>query len=300
MKNGTCWLDEEGNPIQAHGGCIISHGGRYYWYGENKGGATLKSNAVGSRVDFNGFSCYSSEDMRSWKHEGIVLPAVHEENHELNPLNVGERPKVLYNTKTRTFALWFHVDRGGYDYARVGIALADHPAGPFEYQGSIRPVGRDSRDMFIFQDEDESAYLVCSSDWNSTTLICALNDSYTGLTGAMKMAFVEQYREAQVLIREKNTYYMFSSGCTGWAPNSMLYGIADSPMGVWKLMDNPCSGPHYRKTFYAQSANAFKLNGTWYMMLDHWNSRDLGSSGYSFLPIHIEKEYVEIPWVEEF
>jgi hypothetical protein len=295
MKNGTCWPDTDGNPIQAHGGCIISYKDRYYWYGENKGVKTIEG-----RVVFAGFSCYSSEDLHSWKNEGLVLSAVQEADHELNPANVGERPKVLYNKKNRTFVLLFHLDKRGYDYARVGIGVSENPTGPFVYQGSIRPNGRDSRDMFVFQDDDESAYLLSSSDWNSTTQICALNDAYTGLSGAAKMVFVEQYREAQVLIKEKDAYYMFSSGCTGWAPNSMLYGISKSPMGIWKLVDNPCSGPNYRKTFGGQTANAFKLKGQWYIMLDHWNPKDLGASGYSFLPIHIDGDYVEIPWTEEF
>ena len=37
MKNGTCWLDDQGKLIQAHGGMIIKFGDLYYWYGENKG-----------------------------------------------------------------------------------------------------------------------------------------------------------------------------------------------------------------------------------------------------------------------
>ena len=295
MKNGTCWLDTDGKPIQAHGGCIINHENRFYWYGENKGVKTENN-----RVEFAGFCCYSSTDMRSWKNEGVVLKALRENGHDLNPDNVGERPKVLYNKKNRQFIMLFHLDHRGYNYARVGVAVADKPTGPFEYKYNLRPAGRDSRDMFSFVDDNEKAYLICSSDWNSTTLICTLNDSYTDLEGPVRPAFAEQYREAQVLIKEKDRYYMFSSGCTGWAPNSMLYAVSNSPMGVWKLVDNPCSGHDYRKTFFGQTANAFKLNGQWYIMLDHWKPDDLGSSGYSFLPIHIDGDYVEIPWVEEF
>ncbi|MDR1128659.1 MAG: glycoside hydrolase family 43 protein [Treponema sp.] len=295
MKNGTCWLDTEGRPIQAHGGCIIEYGGQYFWYGENKAVKTANG-----RVEFAGFSCYSSRDLHSWKNEGVVLPPVLNPRHELNTANVGERPKVLYNDRTGRFVMLFHLDNSAYSYARVGVGISDNPVGPFVYQGSIRPCGRDSRDMYVFRDDDGSAYLVCSSDWNSSTLICLLNDSYTGLAGSAKTTFIDQYREAQVLIKEQDTYYMFSSGCTGWAPNSMLYAVSISPMGIWKLIDNPCSGQNYRKTFYGQSANAFRWKGQWNIMLDHWLPADLGNSGYSFLPIRIDGEYVEIPWVEEW
>jgi hypothetical protein len=39
--------------------------------------------------------------------------------------------------------------------------------------------------------------------------------------------------------------------------------------------------------------------GVW-KLVDHWNPKDLGNSGYSFLPVKIEGDYVEIPWTEEF
>ena len=39
-KNGSTWYDTDGELIQAHGGMILEHEGMYYWYGENKNGAT--------------------------------------------------------------------------------------------------------------------------------------------------------------------------------------------------------------------------------------------------------------------
>lgn len=39
--NGEVWLDTDGNPINAHGGGILYHNGRYYWYGEYKKGKTV-------------------------------------------------------------------------------------------------------------------------------------------------------------------------------------------------------------------------------------------------------------------
>jgi hypothetical protein len=52
MKNGTCWLDDAGEPIQAHGGCIMHHEVLYYWYGENKATETKNGSNVGKRVDY--------------------------------------------------------------------------------------------------------------------------------------------------------------------------------------------------------------------------------------------------------
>ena len=54
------------------------------------------------RTDVTGVSCYSSKDLLNWKFEGIVLPAVKDdEKHDLHPSKVLERPKVIYNEKTK-------------------------------------------------------------------------------------------------------------------------------------------------------------------------------------------------------
>ena len=78
QKNGTLWKDTDGAGIQAHGGCILFHNGTYYWYGENKNAVTVKR-----RMDFIGFSCYTSKNLVDWKNEGLVFKAFKEPaNHE--------------------------------------------------------------------------------------------------------------------------------------------------------------------------------------------------------------------------
>ncbi|HZG78338.1 MAG TPA: glycoside hydrolase family 43 protein [Paenibacillus sp.] len=296
MKNGSCWLDTDGRHIQAHGGAMLEHEGMYYWYGENKDADT-----VGHAVPFLGFSCYSSKDMRSWKNEGLVFASERNDpESEIHSSRVGERPKVLYNRKTNRFVLWFHLDDRDYRYARIGIAVSDNPTGPFVFVRSVQPDGRDSRDMTVYLDEDGSAYCVCSTDLNRTLLISKLDDDFAGFAGEHRTACLLQFREAPVVLKENGVYYMFTSGCTGWDPNAMLYGVSGSIMGDWRLIDNPCAGPNARKTFFGQSANSFKANGQWYIMLDHWNKEDLRTSGYSFLPIRFEGGEVEVRWTEEF
>ncbi|KAI5417909.1 hypothetical protein KIW84_042512 [Lathyrus oleraceus] len=43
---GRIWLDTDGNPIQAHGGCVLfdESSTTYYWYGEYKDGPTYLAN----------------------------------------------------------------------------------------------------------------------------------------------------------------------------------------------------------------------------------------------------------------
>ncbi len=294
-KNGEMWYDVDGNPIQAHGGCIINHKGKWYWYGEHKG----QDNVPGTtRVDVIGVSCYSSNDLVNWKYEGLALAADNEDPKSMiHPSCVLERPKVIYNEKTGKFALWFHSDSANYLYARVGIAVSDSPTGPFKLLATKRPNNHESRDMTVYKDTDGVAYAAYSSDHNRTMHIARLTDDYLDLEGSYVAVMEYQTREAPAICKRGGLYYMVTSGCTGWNPNSALYSQSPKLMSQWwRLMDNPCEGENYRRTFEGQSAYIFENDGKQYLMLDHWKPNDLKTSGYSILPITYEGNVMRIIW----
>lgn len=298
MKNGTMWKDVDGNDIQAHGGIIIRHEGMFYWYGENKGADNVPGT---TRVDVIGISCYSSPNLTDWKYEGLALEAVKDDvNSPLHPSKVVERPKVIYNEKTKKFVMWVHLDGPGYVYAGVGIAVSDSPTGPFKLIAAKQPNRQDSRDMTIFKDIDGTAYLVHSKDWNKTLNIARLTDDYTDVDGFYVSVMMDQEREAPALCYHDGMYYMITSGCTGWRPNSALYAECPQLLGKWKLIDNPCEGKNYRRTFEGQSTYIFEHKGQKYLMLDHWKPDDLKNSGYSILPISFENGIMTVKWVDEF
>lgn len=131
---GEIWPDNRDIHINAHGGGILFHEGVYYWYGEHKDKFSSDANV--------GINCYSSRDLFNWKYEGVVLPVV--TNNEISDITKGcimERPKVVYNEKTRKFVLWFHLELKGQGYkaARVAMAVIDSPTGTFRYIRSYRP-----------------------------------------------------------------------------------------------------------------------------------------------------------------
>ncbi|MCX6307828.1 MAG: beta-glucanase, partial [Bacteroidia bacterium] len=103
IKPGDVWKDNRGVPINAHGGGILYHKGVYYWYGEHKDEHTNVANV--------GINCYSSHDLSNWKFEGVVLPVVtNDDSSDIAMGCVMERPKVVYNEKTKKFVLWFHLE----------------------------------------------------------------------------------------------------------------------------------------------------------------------------------------------
>lgn len=298
FKNGEMWFDDMGNPIQAHGGNIIKHENKWYWYGENKGAPNCSGQ---QRVDFIGISCYSSSDLLNWHYEGLALECREiGSGHILEPKNVVERPKVVYNKKTKNFVMWMHVDTPDYVYAGIGVAVSKNPIGPFEFLYCEQPNRQDSRDMTIFIDEDETAYLVHSSNWNKTLNFARLSEDYTRTDGFYVSVLIDQEREAPALFYKDGMYYMITSGCTGWSYNSALYAESPFLLGKWKLIDNPCEGPNYRDTFRGQSTYIFENNGEFYLMLDHWIPDNLQESGYSILPIAIENNRMTVRWCDEW
>lgn len=130
---GQPWPDAKGEHINAHGGGVLLHEGRYYWYGENRpdrGFTTEK-----------GVEVYSSADLYHWTDEGVALAVSAEAGNPIEKGCIMERPKVVYNPRTRQFVMLFHLElKGrGYEAARVGFAVSDTPTGPFRFVRSLRP-----------------------------------------------------------------------------------------------------------------------------------------------------------------
>ena len=95
---GNTWNDTNGSAINAHGGCVVYADGYYYWFGEQR-----NSNKS------DGISCYRSKDLYSWtKLSRAVSPTgtKTDENRDIASGRTLERPKVIYNEKTKKTALY--------------------------------------------------------------------------------------------------------------------------------------------------------------------------------------------------
>ncbi|MFO1514042.1 MAG: glycoside hydrolase family 43 protein [Verrucomicrobiota bacterium] len=318
---GEVWRDTGGQPINAHGGGMLFHNGIYYWYGELKEGRTyvIEANKSwgGTRVVAGGVSCYSSTNLYDWKNEGTVLPSVAEDpGHDLHCDKVLERPKVIYNAKTKKFVLWLHVDSPNYAAARSGVALSDTPTGPFKYLGSFRPnagvwpvnvtaqdnqadqpLARDfkggqmARDMTLFMDDDGKAYQFFSSEENATMHVSLLTDDYLKPAGKYARIFIDRSMEAPAVFKRGGKYYLFASGCTGWEPNAARSAVADNIFGPWTELKNPCRGSDAEKTFYCQSTYVqpvLGLKDTYIALFDRWKQWNLSDSRHVWLPVEFE------------
>lgn len=56
--------------------------------------------------------------------------------------------------------MWMHIDSSNYGEAKVGVATSSSICGSYKYIRSFQPLGRQSRDMGLFKDDDGSGYLL--------------------------------------------------------------------------------------------------------------------------------------------
>jgi beta-xylosidase len=300
MAQGN-WNDTNGNVINAHGAGILYYKDTYYMFGEIKKGKTWLVPGQSwecYRVPAGGVSCYSSKDLSIWKYEGVALaPVIGDSLNDLDTGKVIERPKVIYNKTSKKFVMWMHIDTKDYSLAHSGVAVSDNPAGPYKYLGSIQPNGQMARDMTLFKDDDNKAYLIYSSENNNTMHVCLLSDDYLSPTKTWSRILVDRNREAPAFFKNKGKYYLVTSACTGWSPNAASYTAASHPLGPWKEYGNPCIGEEAETTFQSQSTFVLPVKGKtgqYIFMADKWNRFDLENSKYVWLPLHIKNGKVEI------
>ncbi|MFN2108426.1 MAG: glycoside hydrolase family 43 protein, partial [Anaerolineae bacterium] len=132
---GALWPDDKGVHINAHGGGFLYHEGVYYWFGEHK-----ITGRAGNQAHV-GVHCYASRDLYNWEDQGIALRVSDDPDSDIVRGCVLERPKVIYNAKTRQFVMWFHLELKGQGYraARSGVAVSNSVTGPYTFVRSFRP-----------------------------------------------------------------------------------------------------------------------------------------------------------------
>jgi hypothetical protein len=284
INPGALWPDADGHHIQAHGGGIIKIGKIYYWYGEQR--------AQGLDTNQRYVSCYSSPDLTHWKFLSNALQLSDPEN--LGHRWVLERPKVYYNTKTKKYVMYFHLDNSSYKVASVGIAVSENPAGPFVYVKSFRPLNHESRDIGQFIDDDGTAYLVFE-DRPFGFRIARLADDYMSLD--KEMCLINEHMEGGAIVHLNGLYYAIGSALTGWRANPNKYATASSLEGPWS--DFKDIAPPEKNTYGAQSTMLLKVVGhkatTIIYMGDIWKPRTQWESAYLWMPVEIGEGKLWLP-----
>ena len=282
IRPGEIWPDDRGQHVQAHGGGILHLRDTWYWFGEERAQGLDRSKRY--------VSCYSSKDLVHWTFRNDVLKLSDPEN--FGPTWVLERPKVFYNSKTKKFVMYMHIDgplpgeTGGYKLARVGVAVSDRVDGDYQYLKSFRPLGHESRDIGQFVDDDGTPYLIFE-DRPFGFRIATLSADY--LNVEKEVCLIPLHLEGGAVVHYQGLYYAIGSALTGWNPNPNKYATAKSLAGPWSEFKD--IAPPETKTYGAQSTMMLKVVGkkatTIIFMGDIWKPRTQWDSRYLWMPLEI-------------
>ena len=338
MINKELWLDNNGRHINAHGGGIMEYQGVFYWYGEHKGsgpdgklaydgvhmyysenlqdwydgGIVLKVNDIpghpicaGCRIERpKVIYCNATDKFVMYFHSSNLCHTIAKRGLAIADNPAG--PFTFVSAERPNAAIW---------PLNALAADKDYPAFPVAHKTCnaendavkklplyVRDfaVGQMARDMNLFKDDDGKAYHIYASEQNSTLHIAELTADYTYWSGRYVRVLPYRWNEGEAIFSFGNRYYLLASGCTSWAPNAARSAVADSIMGEYTELGNPCRGNGAEITFGGQSTAVFKVGDTYVAMFDLWNEHDFIDSRYFWLPIKFTENGYEIHYQEEF
>lgn len=342
---GVPWPDNNGVHLNAHGAGLLEHGGTYYLFGEHKVAGKIGNSAqVGVHV-YRSADLYNWADagialaVVDDEASDIVRGCVIERPKVIYNKRTGKF--VMY--------FHLEMKGRGYHAARTSIAIAEKPEGPYRFIRSLRPNaghwplnfdaslrekqhlfeqhpsheqvvegvfcrrdmpgGQMARDMTLFVDDDDKAYLICSAEENYTLNIHELTDDYLDFTGRYVRILPGGHNEAPAIFKHDGTYHLLASGCTGWAPNAARSATAPHIFGPWTPGPNPCVGinPHNglgpELTFGGQSTYIQPMPGApgrFIALFDLWTPENPIDGGYVWLPLDVDPvtRTTEIRWYD--
>ncbi|MBD0725838.1 glycosyl hydrolase family 43 [Flavobacterium sp. L1I52] len=283
IYSGTPWFDQNSNVVSAHGANIVKDQGTYYLFGEFKKDT---SNA------FNGFSCYSSDDLYNWKFEKIALPL--QKTGKLGPNRVGERPKVMKCPKTGEYIMYMHADTLTYKDQFVGYATSKKITGPFEFKGPILFNNKPIRkwDMGTFQDDDGTGYILIHGGE-----IYKLSDDYKSVVKQINESMTSGF-ESPTMLKKDGVYFLMGSHLTSWERNDNYYYTAPSINGPWT--SRGLFAPEGSLTWNSQCTFVLPIRGTkdttFMYMGDRWSfPRQNSAATYVWQPLVISGTSLNMP-----
>jgi len=196
------------------------------------------------------FTVYSSDDLKEWKFENVMLDLRAQVSWaNANAWAPGIEEKMI-DGKYKYF-FYFSGHSLANNRKEIGVAVADHPLGPFTDSGqpiiSRSPAGRGQQiDPAVFTDPvSGKSYIYWG---NGYMAVAELNDDMLSVKEETIKDITPQggtlrdyaYREgAYVFYRNGTYYFMWSVDDTGSPNYHVAYGTSDSPMGPIQVAKEP-------------------------------------------------------------
>lgn len=208
----------------------------------------------------NEWLLFSTTDMDNWEAHGPVLKTT-----DFDWAN-GQAWAAHVESKNDKFYYYVTVEHGTVPGKAIGVAVADHPTGPFEDAIGQALITNDMTthvdsfwddiDPAVFIDDDGSPYLYWG---NSICMYAKLKDNMIELDGPIQTIDLPEFTEAPWVIKRNDFYYLiYSAGF----PERIDYAMATSPEGPWEFKGNinpvlPNSPTHH--------VGAVEFKDLWYL-----------------------------------
>lgn len=287
IENGRLWTTDSGTVVQAHAPGFIRQDGLWYMVGEDR------SHSWNPDVNL-----YSSPDLIHWTFKKkIIRNGV--TDSRLGRSRMIERAKLLYCEKTRKYVVWCHWESRNYGASEAACFQSDSIDGHYELVWSGRPLGIKSRDCNVFVDHDGTAYFISTTNENQDLGLFRLSDDYLSVVEHTCL-FPGERREAPAIVRIGDRYFMFSSACTGWAPNQCKLSYTSDLKRGWTPLVNIGDDKAYR----TQAAAILEVKGTrqttYLYVGDRWMDPDLPNTKTIVFPISFDGTACQFDYHERF
>ena len=287
IQNGQLWIDNNGKSVQAHAPGFVLHNGTWYMVGEDR------ANSWNPDVNL-----YSSTDFVHWRFEKKIIENGVTTN-ELGSSRMIERPKLMHNPQTGRFVVWCHYEAKDYSASEAACFESETVDGTYHLVWSGRPLGIKSRDCNVFQDTDGSAYFISTTEENQHLGLFRLSDDYHKAVSHTQL-FPRQQREAPAIVKVGDTYFMFSSACSGWDPNQCKMAYTKNLQEGWTPLENIGNDLAYD----TQAAAILKIKGTkqttYLYVGDRWQDPHLPESKTIIFPIEFDGMQCKFHYRERF
>jgi hypothetical protein len=290
IRNGALWKDNRGQGVQAHAAGFLQVGDVWYMVGEDRSAA--------------GVNLYSTNDFVAWKFEKKIIPPS-AYRHPDGLYRFIERPKLLRCPGTGKFVVWCHYEghtsssTSSYAASEAASFVCDSVNGIYEMVFHGRPLDIKSRDCNVFVDDDSTAYFISTTSENTDLGLFRLSDDYL-YPVSHTLLFDNQSREAPAIVHIGETYFMFSSACTGWDPNQCKLSYSTSLTSGWSGLQNVGNSI----TFDTQAASILTFRGregTSYVYVgDRWQDPGLPESKTIMFPVTFSGNSCTFSYKESF